>query len=214
MHSQPLYVRTWLVYVVYYYFENSRQIFVGKITSVRKEPKKQQSSKHQYFGGFLFLSLLQVGVCCCTVKECLVTHTHSIKETHLPETLTYGKVKQHSFPCQKSDQRGSQERGWIGNGIMPSSKVNVIRATWKVNLSITLSPFSWPPLNGNYLYKSFYTTSVQLLVLLSKPGVEVIKLAYFWAYWATTSVSSISISFDSAISFLSFDILFYKLIFF
>ena len=81
-------------------------------------------------------------------------------------------------------------------------------------LYITLSPFSWPPLNGNYLYKSFYTTSVQLLELLSKPGVEVIKLAYFWAYWATTSVSSISISFDSAISFLSFDILFYKLIFF
>ena len=171
---------TYLTSIVYYYFENSRQIFVGKITSVRREPKKQQSSKHQYFGGFLFLSLLQVGVCCCTVKECLVTHTHSIKETHLPETLTYGKVKQHSFPCQKSDQRGSQERGWIGNGIMPSSKVNVIRATWKVNLSITLSPFSWPPpLNGNYLYKSFYTTSVQLLVLLSKPGVEVIKLAYF-----------------------------------
>ena len=123
------------------------------------------ASKHQYFGGFLFLSLLQVGVCCCTVKECLVTHTHSIKETHLPETLTYGKVKQHSFPCQKSDQRGSQERrGWIGNGITLSSNVNAIRATWKVNLSMTVSPFSWPPLNGNYLYKRFYNTSVQLLV--------------------------------------------------
>ena len=102
---------TYLTSIAYFYFENSSQIFVGKITSVRREPKKQQSSKHQYFGGFLFLSLLQVGVCCCTVKECLVTHTHSIKETHLPETLTYGKVKQHSFPCQKSDQRGVPRKG-------------------------------------------------------------------------------------------------------
>ena len=86
---------------IVHYFENSHQIFGGKITSVRREPKKQQSSKHPpIFWGFpISFFIASRRLPCCTVMECLVTHIHSIKETHLPETLTYGKVKQHSFPC-------------------------------------------------------------------------------------------------------------------